>query len=143
MNEVKLKIAVLMMQKNETELLEKWIVYHSELFGTENLFLFDNGSDDKKTIEILRVWQNKGLNVSWEHSTKHDFESKGTILGDRIKVLEESNSYDCFIPLDCDEFLAVRLVNGGISCEFQDICSEIERYIGTQEPLIIDAQFFN
>ncbi|WP_158967024.1 glycosyltransferase family 2 protein [Paraglaciecola sp. L3A3] len=143
MNEVKLKLAALMMQKNETELLEKWIIYHADLFGIDNLYIFDNGSDDKQTIEILRHWESQGIRVIWEYLSKQDFESKGTILGDRIKMLETSHHYDCFIPLDCDEFLAVRLSNGAISCEATDICDEIKRHAGSEDILLIDAQFFN
>lgn len=143
MNEVKFKIAVLMMQKNERELLDKWIVYHSNLFGLVNLHVFDNGSDDEVTKNILLEWQLKGLSVDWSHSTKADFENKGVILGDNIKSLDTSGVYDCFVPLDCDEFLAVKLDNGDISCETEDIFAEFLRNSDCQDLLIIDAQFFN
>lgn len=143
MTKVKLNTAILMMQKNETELLNKWIIYHSEIFGLSNLHIFDNGSDDEQTKNLLLAWQTKGLSVEWEYSFKQDFESKGKILGDKILTLESQNRFDCFIPLDCDEFLAVQLGSGRISCEAEDIFAELESNSESQDVLLIDAQFFN
>ncbi|PKH00955.1 glycosyltransferase family 2 protein [Paraglaciecola sp. MB-3u-78] len=143
MTKVKLNTAILMMQKNESELLDKWIIYHSEIFGLSNLHVFDNGSDDEQTKKLLLDWQNKGLSVEWAYSFKQDFESKGKILGDKIQSLECLNIFDCYIPLDCDEFLAVQLDSGRISCEAEDIFTELASNSECQDVLLIDAQFFN
>jgi hypothetical protein len=37
-----MRIACVMMQKNEDELLRPWLAYHSYLFSPENLYVFDN-----------------------------------------------------------------------------------------------------
>ena len=42
-----------MMQKNEDDLLEPWIKYHSNMFGAENLFIYDNGSTSPLVAEVL------------------------------------------------------------------------------------------
>ncbi|MEP7704319.1 glycosyltransferase family 2 protein [Paraglaciecola sp. 25GB23A] len=143
MEKINMQAAALMMQKNERELLAKWIVYHSAILGLENLYVFDNGSDDKNTITLLKDWEAKGLEVYWDFNTKQDFENKGTILGDKIKQLDERGKHDCYLPLDCDEFLAVRLENGGFSCEASNILGELARYVDSENVLLIDAQFFN
>lgn len=143
MNIVKVETAILMMQKNEKELLDKWIQYHSKIFGLTNLYVFDNGSDNDQTKQLLLNWEQKGLSVNWDHSTKQDFEEKGKILGDTIKHLEKTDIYGCFIPLDCDEFLAVQLDKARISCEPEDIYTEILSHSDCKDVLLIDAQFFN
>ena len=73
-----MKIACLMMQKNETELLEPWILYHGALFGHENLYIYDNGSDDPKTVELIhRLALKYPVNFDFSFAKKSDFESKG------------------------------------------------------------------
>ena len=82
-----MKVACLMMQKNEEDLLGPWIQYHSELFGAENLYVYDNGSTSPIISEILADAQAKGVNVYLEYSKKSDFEGKGDILADKIQQL--------------------------------------------------------
>ena len=47
------RVACVMMQKNEGELLRSWIEYYSHLFGRHNLFIYDNDSNDHLTVSIL------------------------------------------------------------------------------------------
>lgn len=132
-----------MMQKDEDELLQRWIVYHAHLFGIENLFIFDNDSHSQKAKSTLLKYQELGLNVSYEFTTKECFERKGKIFGAKINELELSSQYDCFIPLDCDEFIAVQNDNGAVSCDKQAITYELEQYRNHQEVLMIDSQYYN
>lgn len=37
--------ACVMMQRNEVNALEPWTKYHAVLFGLENLYVIDHGSD--------------------------------------------------------------------------------------------------
>ena len=46
------KVACVMMQKDEAILLEPWLTYHGHLFGLENLFVIDDGSDDGSTTGL-------------------------------------------------------------------------------------------
>ena len=68
-----MKIACLMMQKNEGDLLKFWSDYHADLFGSENIFIFDNGSDDLITVNILKEIELSGINVSYDYPSKKDF----------------------------------------------------------------------
>jgi hypothetical protein len=138
-----IRVSTLMMQKNEKVLLEKWIKYHKEIVGLDNITIFDNGSTNDETINILKKYEKSGLKVIWTHNTQKDFELKGTILGNEILALQESTNCDFFFPLDCDEFLAVELENSKISCEKEDIFAELKKYVGSKDILMIKKQLFN
>ena len=70
-----MNIAILMMQKNEDELLGKWIAYHSYLVGHQNLFIYDNGSTSERTLEALSEAKAAGINVITEFASKQDYEN--------------------------------------------------------------------
>lgn len=95
-----------MMQKNEKDLLQPWIIYHANLFGIQNLYIYDNGSTDPETLSILKRYEKLGANIEYNFPTKQDFEKKGEIISSKILELEKSDKYDFFFPLDCDEFIA-------------------------------------
>jgi len=112
------------MQKNEDDLLVPWIQYHSELFGAENLYIYDNGSTSPAITQILSDAKLKGVNVYFEYSQKENFEGKGDILAEKIKQLDQLDIYDFFFPLDCDEFVGVMKGEDAPSFERSDIFSE-------------------
>lgn len=95
------------MQKNESLLLEPWLVYHGHLFGYENLYVYDNGSDLDVVKNVLMTFERQGVNVYWDKNSHEDFEMKGHIIGDIVKNFQKDNSYDLVVPLDCDEFFAI------------------------------------
>lgn len=138
-----MKIACVMMQKNEDELLDKWIKYHSHLFGIENLYLFDNGSTSKKTLDILESYKNTKLNIDLDHATPIDFERKGDIIGSKIKQLEANNNYDFIIPMDCDEFIGTLNGTNNVKCELNDIIKELRLHDNTTDTLLFKGQLFN
>jgi len=121
------RIACLMMQKDEALLLRPWLLYHGYLFGFENLYVFDNGSESTEVFDILREFAGVGVHVDLRFTSQKDFERKGGILGDKIEELKNSDLYDIAIPLDCDEFLAINDFNEGVTCSRGPIWSEIER----------------
>jgi hypothetical protein len=49
-----LRIALLMMQKNEATLLEPQIRYHSQFIANASIFLFDNGSRAPRKISAFQ-----------------------------------------------------------------------------------------
>ncbi|PHQ64559.1 MAG: hypothetical protein COC10_00275 [Sphingobium sp.] len=132
-----------MMQKNEEDLLGPWLRYHSELFGAENLYVYDNGSSSPVIAEILAEAAANGVNVYLEHSEKADFENKGNIVADKIKQLDLLEEYDFFFPLDCDEFVGVLGDDGTASFRKQDIFDELEGVLGSKRVLFIDRGFDN
>jgi hypothetical protein len=100
-----MRVACLMMQKNERQFLEPWIAYHAWLFGIDNLYIFDNGSTDARVLEILQRYAGKGLRVDYSKKSTRDFESKGDLIAGRIRRLDKADPYDFYFPLDCDEFV--------------------------------------
>jgi Glycosyl transferase family 2 len=120
-----MKIACLMMQKNEDLLLEPWILYHARLFGIRNLFVFDNGSAPGVASDVLTRYEKLGLNVNRAFNTANDFDRKGEIIGNLIREFGRANTYESVFPLDCDEFVAVDS-DAGISCRREPILSCLE-----------------
>jgi len=139
-----MKVAILMMQKNESALLETWIKYHGYLVGFENLYIYDNGSEERDVAEILNRYQELGVDVEIGFNQKAHFEKKGELFYDKIKELQASNkAYDFFVPLDCDEFLATLDEEGNVSCDRGSLAAEFERYVGKKELLLIESQYYN
>lgn len=137
-----MKIACIMMQKNEDLLLEGWIIHHACLFGLENLFIYDNGSTSLETVDVLKKYQKTGVNVIWNRVTQKDFNRKGWIIGDLIKSLQASSQYDFYIPLDCDEFVALADGNG-LSISRNDIFAYFADEIGHDRVLKVTRCLLN
>jgi hypothetical protein len=90
-------IKIFTMQKDEDDILEDWIEYHSKIVGYENIYLIDNYSN-KKSIDILDKYKNK-INIY----KKPDYSKKGDYIAELIK----DNFCDIAIPLDLDEFIGI------------------------------------
>jgi hypothetical protein len=119
------KIAILMMQKDEDQLLEFWFAYHADHLGAENLFVFDNGSTHPSVLNVLERISAAGGNVIWEHNDHDSFCNKGLVFLDHMRTLRKKG-YEVFIPLDCDEFIAIE-TDGGPSIDWRLILEEIAR----------------
>ena len=132
------KIAIFMMQKNEKDLLPIFVAYYGALFGYENIYIFDNGSD-AYMLDELRKSEVLGCNVSLEFSSHADFERKGEIVASYINNL--TDKYDVFLPLDCDEFIGIE-VPDGYSCESEDLLQGFEEINGSHG-YQISQRFYN
>lgn len=137
-----MKIACLMMQKNEGPLLQSWIDYHIQIFGHENIFIYDNGSTDTVTKEVLSFAKESGINVDYSLNTRKHFEDKGDIFASKIHELEASGDYDFFFPLDGDEFLAVE-VDNGLSVSVDVIKAKLRTYLNSPDVLMINGEYNN
>ena len=135
-----LRIAILMMQKNESVLLPLFLAYHEALFGSASLYIFDNGSTDPRVIRTLRAAERRGVRVNWEHRTAQDFVNKGEILTRLIKELDHSSPCDFYFPLDCDEFLAA-LESSGPSCSRRAIEQVLLPFRGRANTLCISHKY--
>ena len=138
-----MQIACLMMQKDESDLLQPWIEYHASLFGFENLYIWDNGSTEDSISTILANYEKKGVHVVYVNNTPLDFRRKGVILGKRIKELDDTMEFDFFLPIDCDEFLVVEDNNQNVSCEKQDVLNEMKKYSAETRALRIGTSYYN
>ena len=104
----RLQIGCVMMQKDERFLLKPWLDYHGYLFGYENLYVIDNGSELAETRAVLSEYARKGVVVDYTHVGRSAYEAKGDIIGQIIRRLDLQGRYDFIIPLDCDEFIALK-----------------------------------
>lgn len=95
-----MSIKIFTMQKNEHDILEFWILYHTKIVGLENLYIIDNEStDDGKSLEILNKYRLLGLNVYMYDN----YFNKGDYICELIK----KNTCDIAVPLDIDEFIVL------------------------------------
>lgn len=135
-----LRIAILMMQKDEAELLPAFLRYHASLFGHRSLFIFDNGSNDPRVHSALREAASRGANVFWQYSSPDHFIAKGDIFSGLIKRLDREDRHDFYFPLDCDEFLAC-LTDAGPSCRKDLILKTLLPLRGDPAPLAIRHKY--
>lgn len=138
-----MNIAILMMQKNEKDLLEPWIKYHADLFGAENIYIYDNGSTDKNVLLLLDKYKEEGIFVEKKFSSKADFESKGRIFSEKIQYLDVNKPYDFYFPLDCDEFLACKNEEGILSIARESIEQELVSHLDEPRVLTIGCAYDN
>ncbi|GEP07376.1 glycosyltransferase family 2 protein [Methylobacterium oxalidis] len=119
-----MRVALITMQKNEDRLLDCWIKYHGDIFGRDNLFIFDNGSTSEEVKETLRTAACSGTNVSYAYPQPIDFERKGEIVAGCMQELR--HRYDFFVPLDVDEFLDLE-TDMPFTADASSLMSEFER----------------
>jgi glycosyltransferase involved in cell wall biosynthesis len=96
--------AVFAFAHNEQLLIRDWIEYHGATFGYENLYIVDNCSTDD-TSRILSKFRSVGVNV-YAYS---DYSHRASYLSAMMK--RAADHYQYLIPLDVDEFIAVRHVD--------------------------------
>ncbi len=58
-----MRVACVVMQRDETLCLHPWLAYHGYLFGYDNLFVIDHGSDDRGVRETLRLFETLGVHM--------------------------------------------------------------------------------
>ncbi len=99
----KKRIAAITMARNDEFFLSRWIKYYGDLFGTENLYIYLDGTD-QETPE----------NAGKAHITKLPHTDMSRSAGDKYRIGLISDlankllsEYDIVIGCDCDEFLIV------------------------------------
>lgn len=138
----RLKIALLMMQKNESFLLEPWTRYHEAITDAGSIFLFDNGSSDPHVLSILAAAEERGVNVNREYCTHSDYMNCGSIFADWIQHLDAHNPHDFYFPLDCDEFLACRH-QGSLSCDREVLDAVLTPLLNSRQVLTLPCKYVN
>jgi hypothetical protein len=138
-----LRVACLMMQKNERDLVGPWLEYHGNLFGFENLFVFDNGSDDIKVLGTLKEYEDKGVKVNYSYSTRGDFEKKGDIISAKIKSLDKLSPFDFYFPTDCDEFIVTYTEGGQVAWDRAAFSRSLLPFRNEKKVIEVGASLFN
>lgn len=118
-------VKAVMMQKDESILLDPWLKYHGYLFGFENIVVIDNGSTDQTVLQALERFERVGVEVVRGYGTPRDFEAKGVIVGEVIRKWDAGPAYDYALPIDCDESLGL-WQDGRLSCRRGEILSYLE-----------------
>ncbi len=97
------RIAAITMARNDTFFLSRWIKYYGKQIGTENLYIYLDGTDQ----EIPK-------NAGNAHITKLPHTNMSRAAGDKYRIKQISNlasellkTYDIIIGCDADEFLIV------------------------------------
>lgn len=97
------RIAAITMARNDTFFLSRWIKYYGGEIGTENLYIYLDGTDQE-------IPENAGN----AHITKLPHTDRSRSAGDKYRINLISNlankllqEYDIIIGCDCDEFLIV------------------------------------
>lgn len=137
-----MRVAAITMQKNETGMLRQWLHYYAGLCnGFENIYIFDDASDDPQVIDQLRFAVTKGTKVFWNNDRRWKLEDKGILVSNLMREL--GTAYDWYFPVDCDELVCFD--SGERPDLSRDaIVSEIVRAsAGGHAALRIDSAFVN
>ncbi len=137
-----MKVRIIMMQRNEVDLIYPWVLYHGVRFGFQNLRVIDNGSSDSFQPR-LDYLQSIGVQVSRQYNSREDFVNKGRIISEIIKHYDEEDPADFYFPLDCDEFVGVELQGGQLSFYEADIFNELRDHYKSSEALTVATYFDN
>ncbi|MGA1303744.1 MAG: glycosyltransferase family 2 protein [Cyanobium sp.] len=136
-----LRIAIIMMQKDEISLLPLFLRYHESQFGVSSLFIFDNGSTNSEVITELKSAEKRGVRIDWGYRGPKNFDNKGNIIAELIKNLDRTDPHDFYFPLDCDEFLAC-LTPEGVSTNRRDIDSALTPFKESPSTLRISHKYW-
>ena len=107
--------------KNETDLIEDFIVYHGNLFGFQNIVVIDNMSTCPVVKKVYNTYMKRGVVVVQER--RYD----GTSQGDAFTkhMLKYRKACRFLIGLDTDEFFMVNNVGS------RGMKLAVERYLST------------
>lgn len=97
------RIAVITMARNDEFFLSRWIEYYGRQFGTENLYIYLDGDDQKipKNIGNATVKKFPHSDMSRSAGDKYRINKLSDLATELLK------KYDIVIGCDCDEFLIV------------------------------------
>jgi hypothetical protein len=99
-------IKLIMMTKDEGDLLQRWVFYHGELIGYKHLYILD-GSTNLDNISFLKYARDHlGVNVIFTPANLNE-------LGRELTAMAHSlaGAADFLMKVDTDEFLAVNSQN--------------------------------
>lgn len=95
-------IAVVMMQRNEFDLLPTWLAHYEHLFGSQNLWILDDASTNLQVGEILQAAERRGVRVL-RFNERQGVDAKGRSVQELWA--RELRGFRFVIPCDADELL--------------------------------------
>ena len=143
------RIAAITMARNDTFFLSRWIEYYGREIGTENLYIYLDGTD-QETPE----------NTGDAHITKLPHTDMSRAAGDKYRIGKMSDlanellkKYDFVIGCDCDEFLIVDpalnttlakyLSNKKINTTVSGLGLDVGQHMTREEPLDTSKPFLS
>lgn len=143
------RIAAITMARNDTFFLSRWIEYYGREIGTENLYIYLDGTDQ----EIPK-------NAGAAHITKLPHTDMSRAAGDKYRIGKMSDlanellkKYDIVIGCDCDEFLIVDpalnttlakyLSNKKINTTVSGLGLDVGQHMTREEPLDTSKPFLS
>lgn len=108
------RVAVVMMQKDQTRLLDPWLRYNAFIFGASNLYILDNGSTDPAVLARLEQAESEGVRVIRDYNRPEHAANRGEIVTGFLRRLEAEEPFDFLMPLDCDMFVAYQAPDGRV-----------------------------
>lgn len=137
-------LAIVLMQKDESELLQAWIDHHLLITSPELIHIFDNGSTCPKTHKILKEANQRGIHVSLEFNKRSDFVRKGEIVCKAIQSIQANSERTFVIPLDCDEFLGLQSEdNEDVKFDKYSISNYLEKLAEQKGYFRVKQHYFN
>ena len=109
-------VKIVLMTKNEKFLIKKWIQYHGEIFGYENLHIIDDSDD----CDVLNYYKSISHLPIHFYRNNNNLNTLEVYINDVMKSIK--NDCDFMIKLDTDEFISIYNKTKDIS-----ICKEIIR----------------
>ena len=139
------RIAAITMARDDEFFLSRWIAYYGKQFGTDNLYIILDGTDQK-------IPKNAGN----AHITKLPHTNMSRAAGDKYRIGKISalahellKTYDIVIGCDSDEFLIVDpntgqtlseyLTNKKIKTTLSGLGLDIGQHMKMEQPLDMDA----
>jgi hypothetical protein len=137
-----MRVACVMMQRNEEDCLEPWLRYHGYLFGYYNLFVLDHGSTSPAVLQTLERFRRLGVHVS-ALPPDADYRFKGEYVGAALRQADATGLYDFLLPLDCDEFVVMRDATGAPACARDELLAYFESLADETAMLEVKENFLN
>jgi hypothetical protein len=137
-----MRVACVMMQRNEEDCLDPWLRYHGYLFGYDNLFVLDHGSTSLAVLRTLERYRRLGVHVS-ALPADADYRLKGEFVSAALRRADATGLYDILLPLDCDEFLVMRDAAGRPACARDQILAYLATLADEETMLEVKENFLN
>ena len=112
-------VKVITMVKDEVDIIKDWVLYHSFLFGFNNIYVIDNYSTDGTYEELLKF--GNLINVS----RQSNYTEKGNYM--RSYIDKYCDPEEIAFPIDTDEFIVYYdPINKILSTDKDDILHYIQ-----------------
>lgn len=91
---------VVLLTKDEYDLVDDFLTYHSALFGAENVVVVDNGSTDARLRPVYRRHKAAGVRFILE---RREFAQASDFMTEHMRALADGCRF--LLPLETDEFI--------------------------------------